>query len=336
MTDLAPLFSIIVPVYNTASYIEACIHSVLNQSCSDLEVIVVDDGSTDNSRQILRDLARVDQRLQVFTKENGGQGSARNYALARARGRYVAFVDSDDTVSLDLLRHVEKIIVDSAVDVVSFGIEFVNVHGRIAARRGPDKDKSSTGPSIFIDAMLDRNFHSVVWNKVYRRGLLVEHNIRFPELRAYEDSVFSRHVALHARKVVYLAQPLYRALTRSGSTSRGMNEASFVRAAEMLALERTMFNEQFADPLLATVFRAHVAHFLAYLMVLAAFRIDDPDVRASCWRIADEAGFSDSAANRDAIAMLDIKAKAQVFLARHPMLLRNAALLARRLGRVPY
>lgn len=184
--------------------------------------------------------------------------------------------------------------------------------------------------------MLDRNFLSSVCNKAYRLDLLRDNNIRFPELRAYEDSVFSRHVALHARKVVYLAQPLYRALTRSGSTSRGMNEASFTRAAEMLALERDLFRDQLADPSLSTAFRAHVAHFLAYLMVRAAFRVDDPDVRTSCWRIADEAGFRDCAGDHDAIALLGVKARAQVFLARHPMLLRGSAIVVRRLGRAPY
>ncbi|MDF2496160.1 glycosyltransferase [Sphingomonas sp.] len=336
MTEEAPFFSVIIPVHNTASYLEECIQSVLHQSYEHLELIVVDDGSTDNSRQILDDMAQGDQRLRVFSKENGGQGAARNYALSRARGRYIAFVDSDDTVSLDLLARMEKVITDSDADVVSFGIEFVDGQGRVVARRGPESDTSSTDASVFVDAMLDRNFHSVIWNKVYRRALLAEHDIRFPALRAYEDSIFSRHVALHARKVVYLGQPLYRALTRSGSTSRGMNEASFTRAAEMLALERSMFRDQFADPALATVFRAHVTHFLAYLMVLAAFRIDDPKVRASCRRIADEAGFRDSASDPHAIALLDTKAKVQVFLARHPRLLRNAALVARRLGRVPY
>lgn len=336
MIESIPLFSVIVPVYNTAGYLERCMNALFDQTCGDLEILAVDDGSTDDSRQLLDAMAQRDPRLRVFSKANAGQGAARNYALARARGRYVVFVDSDDTVSPELLATVAGSLLDDTVDIVSFGIAFVDTDGRTVARRGPDAPATATGSAIFVDAVLDRNFYSVVWNKAYRRSLLVEHAIRFPELRAYEDSVFSRHVALHARKVVYLDTPLYFALTRSGSTSRGMNEASFTRAAEMLALERDLFRAPFADPVLATVFRAHVAHFLAYLMVLAAFRIDDPKVRESCRRIADAAGFEESARDRRAMALLDTKAKVQVFLARHPTILRAAARIARRLGRVPY
>jgi glycosyltransferase involved in cell wall biosynthesis len=336
MENTTPFFSVIVPVYNTSAYIESSIGSILDQTWQDLEIIAVDDGSTDESRQLLDAIAGRDPRLRVFAKENGGQGAARNYALAQARGRYVAFVDSDDTISLDLFSTISDIVSDIAVDVVSFGIAFVDPDGRTVARRGTNAAAAAAGSSIFIDAMLDRNFYSVVWNKVYRRSLLQDHDIRFPELRAYEDSVFSRHVALHARKVVYLDRPMYFALTRSGSTSRGMNEASFTRAAEMLALERRQFRDQFADPCFDTIFRAHTAHFLAYLLVLAAFRIDDPDVRRACWRIANESGFYDCARDQRAIALLDRKAKVQVFLARNPAILRTAALIARRMGRVPY
>lgn len=331
-----PLLSVIVPVYNTAGYVEACIRSLLDQSCRDLEIIAVDDGSTDDSRRILDALAQADPRLRVFGKKNGGQGAARNLALGQARGEFVAFVDSDDTVAPELFATVRDALSDPDADVVSFGINFVDAAGRTVATRGPGANRTERGDMIFRDAMLDRGFLSVVWNKVYRRALLDEHGIRFPELRAYEDTIFSRQVALHARTVVYLARPLYFALTRSGSTSRGMDRASFTRAAEMIALERQVFADQFADPALATVFRAHVAHFLAYLIVLSAFRIDDAGERAACRRIANDAGFAVSAADPAALALLGRKARAQVFLARHPRLLRAAALTARRLGRVPY
>lgn len=332
----APVFSIVVPVYNTAQYLEKCIGSLLGQSNGDLEVLAVDDGSTDGSGQMLEAIARRDPRLRVFAKPNGGQGSARNLGLAEARGRYVAFVDSDDTVHPDLLARAADLLADPTLDIVSFRLAFHDEAGRTVAARGPTHAFRSEGDAIFRDAMLDRNFLSSACNKVYRRGLLTDNAIRFPELRAYEDSVFSRLVARHARSVAYLDQDLYFALTRSGSTSRGMTEASFTRAAEMLALERRLFAEAFTDPELETVFRAHSAHFLAYLLVLAAFRIDDAGTRAACLRIADAAGFSNHAHDRRAMALLGRKAKAQVFLARHPRLLRAAALAARRLGRVPY
>jgi glycosyltransferase involved in cell wall biosynthesis len=328
-------------VYNTAEYLEKCFATLLGQTFIDLEVIVVDDGSTDESKRILDDMATRDPRLLVLRQANAGQGAARNLALGAARGCYVAFVDSDDTVALDLLATVHDVVAsDPMIDVVSFGVSFVDSKGRAVATRGPTVDKrvvvGSMDSSLFLDAMLDRNFLSVVWNKVYRREFLLKYNIRFPELRAYEDTIFSRNVALHAACIVYLKRSLYFALTRSGSTSRGMTEKSFSAAVEMLALERRLFAASLANPRLDIAFQAHAAHFLAYLLVLAAFRIDNAKLRLECLRIARAAGFPRYAGNRRALALLAPRAKAQVFLARHPRLLRAAAVAVRFLGRAPY
>lgn len=336
MSEPDPLFSIIVPVYNTKAYIRGCINSLRGQSFTDFEVIAVDDGSTDGSLNILREMAREDPRIRVFTKANGGQGAARNYGITKARGKYTAFVDSDDTVSPDLLENAIAAFTQNDIDVFSFGIQFVNSKGKVVISRGPSRIRLSRGEEIFLDALLDKDYYSVVWNKIYRSSLLIDNAIVFPELRAYEDSVFSRHVALHARSVLYSNEPLYLALTRSGSTSRGMSVESFVRAAEMLRVERDLFGHLFSNSIVENTFRAHIAHFLAYLTVLAAFRIDDSAERAACKRIADDAGFRDCADDRQVRAMLDRNAQIQVFLARFPSLLRVAAVCARRLGRVPY
>ena len=332
----APLFSIIIPVYNTSAYLESCIQSLIDQDETSFEIIAVDDGSTDDSRQVLETISQQDTRLRVFSKKNGGQGSARNLALTKARGPFVIFVDSDDTVAADLLSQILPHLSDSDLDIVSFGIDFRNDSGRTVAKRAPTTSFCSTGEDIFIDAMLDRNFLTSVCNKVYRRSLLVENSIDFPELRAYEDSVFSRQVALYARKVLFLKKSLYFALIRSGSTSRGMTMLSFTRAAELIALEREMFCTSNTPVIRQAAFRAHVARFLAYLIILSAFRIDDPVKRTECHIIADNAGFSDCATDRKALALLGPRVKAQIFLARYPKILRIMAVVARRFNFVPY
>lgn len=331
-----PTFSIIVPVYNTAAYLETCIQSILDQSVPDLEVIAVDDGSTDDCRRILDDIARRDNRVRVLSKINGGQGSARNLGIAEARGHYVAFVDSDDTIAHDMLARVAVPLLDPALDIVSFGIEFRDNAGRLVASRGPIADFSATGEAIFLDAMLDRNFLTSACNKVYRRTFLVNNELTFPELRAYEDSVFSRHVAQHASSVVYLKDRLYFALTRSGSTSRGVTVTSFSRAAEMITIERKMFDIGDEDRIRQDAFRAHVARFWAHLLILAAFRVNDPTERAICQRIADEGGFTECANDRRALKLLPARVRAQIFLARHNKLLRATAQIATRLNYIPY
>ena len=91
--------SVIVPVYNTSNYLEKCITSLLNQTLQDIEIIMVNDGSLDNSREIIEEFQKKDNRILLFNKENGGQASARNLGLSKATGEYVAFLDSDDYIS---------------------------------------------------------------------------------------------------------------------------------------------------------------------------------------------------------------------------------------------
>lgn len=330
------MFSVIVPVYNTADYLEACIQSLLDQDQADFEIIAIDDGSTDDSAQILKGLAARDKRLRVYRQENAGQGSARNFGLIKARGLFVAFVDSDDVVASDLLSRTAQHLPDPELDVVSFGIVFRDTAGRTVATRSATETFLSSGDTIFLDAMLDRNFLSVVWNKIYRRSLLVENGICFPKLRAYEDSVFSRDVARHARKVLYMKDPLYFALTRHDSTSRAMSVRSFSLAAEMIDCERSMFYTGVEKPVWRAAFSAHVARFFAYLIILSAFRIDDSRERTDCMKIANAAGFTQAAADGQARSLLNLRVKVQIFLARRPRLLRMLAVAARQFNLVPY
>lgn len=332
----SPMFSVIVPIYNTAEYIEVCIRSLLDQKQSDFEIIAIDDGSTDNSAELLERLAAGDKRLRIYRQENAGQGMARNFGLSKARGRFVAFVDSDDVVAPDFFSRIAQKLSDPELDVVSFGILFRNPAGRTVATRSTATTFTSSGDTIFLDAMLDRNFMSVVWNKIYRRSLLVENEITFPKLRAYEDSVFSRSVAHHARKVLYMKDILYFALTRHDSTSRAMSVRSFRLAAEMIDCERSMFYAGVEKPVWRGAFSAHVARFFAYLIILSAFRIDSEAERADCLKIAYDAGFNAAAADKQARKLLNLRIKAQIFLARHPRLLRMLAVTARRLNLVPY
>lgn len=335
-SEYAPLFSIIVPVYNMSEHLEACIQSLIDQDQKDLEIIAIDDGSTDNSLQLLTAISQTDTRIQILSKENGGQGSARNSGLKKARGHYVLFVDSDDTVATNLLSHVTPYCLDPDTDVVSFGIEFRDKSGKSIAKRAPKNEFVSTGEAIFLDAMLDRHFLTSACNKVYRRSLLTRYQIFFPELRAYEDSVFSRNVALYSRKVVYLEKFLYFALVRDGSTSRGMTVTSFVRAAEMVSLERKMFQADSSSPEIGLAFRAHIARFFAHLLILAAFRMESEEDRSACLKIANEAGFFECANDRRAMSLLNSRAKMQVLLCRNLFALRIMARIARSLNITPY
>lgn len=330
--EAVPVFSVIVPVFNASAYLMSCIDSVLRQTERSFEIVIVDDGSTDDSLEVCRRLERDDPRIRVFTKENEGQGVARNVGIGHARGAYIVFLDSDDTLRSDACAQIREAFEKTGGDTVSFVIEFHAADGRSQARRGPSRAFVQDGEEIFTDAMLDRNFLSATCSKAYRRALLVEHGIRFPPLRAYEDAMFSRHVALHARRAVYLPEMLYFALTRPGSTSRKLSLRNFEIAGQLIERERLLFEAERPQGIDDALMGARIVRFFSHLLLLSAFWIDSAQERQTCLAIANAVGFSRYAKRRDVRRLLSTRTRRQADLARIPALARFAANIAKRFG----
>ena len=116
-----PKVSVIIPVYNSSEYIRHCLDSLLSQTLEDIEILCVDDGSTDDSLSILEEYSRKDERVRVLTQENAGAGAARNHGLREARGKYLSFLDSDDYFEPDMLEKARKYIIHYKADFVVFG-----------------------------------------------------------------------------------------------------------------------------------------------------------------------------------------------------------------------
>ena len=172
--------SIIIPVYNAEGYLERCVDSVLSQSCPDIEVLLIDDGSTDSSFEICRRLAGKDERLLIHHQENGGEGSARNTGMDLAHGKYLMFADNDDVLPPDavaiLLDAMEKTGADLAVG------EYTRVIGpqRIRKRILPAYDLLSMQEYMTAHARSPRPtdfFFLCVWNKMYRTEIIKNRGI---------------------------------------------------------------------------------------------------------------------------------------------------------------
>ena len=120
-------FSIIVPVYNVEKYLEDCLDSILKQTYDDFEVIVVNDGSTDNSQKVIDNYAKRDNRIKAFKKKNGGVSDARNYGISKAKGEYFIFVDSDDTINDKLLEKLDKEIKKyDEIDLIKYQLQITD------------------------------------------------------------------------------------------------------------------------------------------------------------------------------------------------------------------
>jgi len=167
-----PEISVIMPVYNTASYLAQSIESVLNQTYSDFELIIVDDGSTDDSLKIINSYAAKDKRIKVITQENQGQSVARNRALKEAKGKYITFIDSDDFYAKNFLGQMHYAQKKTNADVV--GCDFLKVRSKkdklSAVNTVKPEYKISTFPLQTI--MKHIPYSSVIWNKLYKASVI--------------------------------------------------------------------------------------------------------------------------------------------------------------------
>lgn len=207
--------SVIVPVYKVEKYIDACINSILNQTYTNLEIVLVNDGSPDNCPEIIEDYAKKDSRIKVLHKENGGLSSARNLGIKNATGKYLAFIDSDDTISLNMMEHLHKALVNNKADISVCQVLRVteNEKGEVILPKQENMETAEYTETIYSNAdmmkgmLLDSNIGNFVCTKLFKKDLF--DGIEFPEGRVYEDAATTYKVVHKAEKIVYINEPLY-------------------------------------------------------------------------------------------------------------------------------
>ncbi|WP_088825248.1 glycosyltransferase family 2 protein [Listeria goaensis] len=178
--------SVIIPAYNVGEYIEACLDSVMNQSYEKLEVIVINDGSTDDTGEKLALLQEKYPTMQVITKENGGLSAARNDGVRLATGDFIAFVDSDDVIDRDMYKKMMASVEISCADIVTIGVARLageDVYRSALHERFMQTDKFDT--TIFETPEL--LYDTTSWNKIYRASFWTEAKLEFPVGKTYED-----------------------------------------------------------------------------------------------------------------------------------------------------
>ena len=224
--------SVIVPVYGVEKYISKCLNSLVNQTLNDIEIIVVNDGTKDNSQKIIDEyVKKYPDKVKSFIKENGGQGSARNYGLKQANGEYIGYVDSDDYVELDMYEKLYNKAINNNLDIAICGNynvseDYKNKKVDLEFIKYEDNK---------INALLGKK---AVWNKIYKKSIVEK--LEFRSKVWYEDFDFSIKAICSAKKIGYVNEPLYNYLLREGST---MNNSNVVRNLEIL----DAFNEIVKD-----------------------------------------------------------------------------------------
>lgn len=178
-------FSIIVPVYNVEKYVLKCLQSINEQSYQNYEVIIIDDGSKDNSKEIIKEFIKGKEKFKYYKKANGGLADARNYGLKYVTGDYILFIDSDDYISKDLLKNLNDYLVDRQVSVLRFGINVVDSSYNIINK--PENVKDSINKLEIIKDILHNEFVEVSWAYAYNKVFWQEHNFKFAKGTIHED-----------------------------------------------------------------------------------------------------------------------------------------------------
>ena len=213
------LVSVIVPVYNVEKYVGECIESILNQTYKDIEILLIDDGSSDNSKKICEEYVQKDERVHYFLKEHSGLSATRDYGISKCRGDFFIFVDSDDTIKPELIEKVLPLFIED-VDVVAYGME--SPDDGYVLRDVQDGDffleKYSDRIDFIMNVLLESKIFFSVCNKMYRKNLFVEHDIHpVSDVIIGEDLAINLQVFTFARRVRAIHDKLYEYWLRDDS-----------------------------------------------------------------------------------------------------------------------
>lgn len=206
-----PIISIIIPVYNSEKYLDRCLESVLCQTMENIEVIVVNDGSTDNSIQIINKYLKKYNNLILINQKNLGQGIARNAALQICKGEYIGFVDSDDFIRNDMFESMYKKAKKYDLDVVICNFLYYYPENNIYKSTGIEYDDSMilNKYNVIKEFFVTNNIEGFSWNKLFNRKLFDCNNIKYPDNMNYEDIPTIFNLLVVSDKIGFINKKLY-------------------------------------------------------------------------------------------------------------------------------
>ncbi len=252
-----PLLSIVVPLYNTGDYIGRCIESVINQEYLNWELIIVDDGSTDNSLEVAQSYAQKDDRIKVFHQENQGVSKARNTALKEIQGELVTFIDSDDGIEPCTYREaIDLLLREKDCDHVQFCQK--KLVGTDRAYAVPNTHQAITGTiNLLKNWVVERDISWIVCNKIFKAELIKGFN--FKEGSVYEDNLYVCELLKRSKGICFSEKGAYLYYYRAGSIT---NTHTTKNTLDMITIHTDIYNEIDEYPELNRE-RAHIAYLVA-------------------------------------------------------------------------
>lgn len=213
---LKPLISIIVPVYQVEPYLEKCLLSIISQTYSNLEIILIDDGSKDRCPVICDEFAQKDNRFKVLHISNAGIANARNLGVENSTGSYISFVDSDDFISNDYIEYLYQLLIEYNAEISACSFQYINESGtRLIPSKATEDVLEFSKEEALEHLLFNQKFHNSSWGKLYKKELFQE--ITFPKGHLYEDLAVTYKVVAAANHIVYGDSEKYFYLQRAHS-----------------------------------------------------------------------------------------------------------------------
>lgn len=217
--------TVIVPIYNVENYLKKCLDSILRQTYNNLEIILINDGSTDGSKNIAEEYQEKDQRVILLNKENGGLSDARNYGIERASGEYITFIDSDDEVTEDYVEYLINLTEKYKTDIAIASYRLKS--GNKIINYGKDYNTEKlTEYECLRRMLLDEGFTVTAWAKLYKTKLF--NDVRYPVGKIYEDNGTTYKLIMKCNEIAYGSKDIYIYYKRNGSiTSENFNDRKY-------------------------------------------------------------------------------------------------------------
>lgn len=244
MGKYEPSVSVIVPIYNVERYLRRCVKTLIAQNYSNVEILLIDDGSTDRSPLICDELANEDTRIKVYHIENSGLSGARNYGIERSKGEYIFFIDSDDYVREGLIENMVLVANENNADIVQFNYQkkysnskknnWEDIHGKYTIYSHDDA----------LQKCLDyKQINIMVWNKMYKKDLFA--NLRFPVGKIHEDEYILPYVIDLANKCIVTKDVYYAYLQRENSIMHSLNIKKELTYLDIFDKRFVYFNKKY-------------------------------------------------------------------------------------------
>ena len=227
--------SVIIPVYNVEKYIEKCLDSIANQTMKDIEIIIVNDGSEDDSETVIKHWMKNNKTIKIkyLQKENGGLSDARNFGVPHATGKYIAFIDSDDYIDKDLFGNLEKYI-DEDIDIIKFKMKTVDENGNILEKLEGPVFQKCTGEEAFEKLCTEDKFIDPACIYLYRRDFFIKNKFKYAVGTYHEDFGLTPLIIINAKRFVSTNEMGYNYLQRDNSITGNENIQKDIKKAKDL------------------------------------------------------------------------------------------------------